>query len=189
MQQWQHIGHLWASVQPRNCAAQRAEQALALAPGGVLDGRGPLAPGLGRPGARRQQGHRLGHELGIDLTAEKNKRSAADEALAAGDLEGAVWAQLKLVYDPEIPVNIVDLGLVYSLKVEPLDNSPDRHSVVVAMTLTAPGCGMGPVIAEDARNRVLGVPGINQARVDIVWDPPWTQTMISEDGKMQLGLI
>ena len=101
----------------------------------------------------------------------------------------AIWEQLKRVYDPEIPVNIVDLGLVYSLKVEPLDNSPDRHSVVVAMTLTAPGCGMGPVIAEDARNRVLGVPGINQARVDIVWDPPWTQTMISEDGKMQLGLI
>ena len=62
-------------------------------------------------------------------------------------------------------------------------------SVVVAMTLTAPGCGMGPVIAEDARNRVLAVPGVNQARVDIVWDPPWTQTMISEDGKMQLGLI
>jgi metal-sulfur cluster biosynthetic enzyme len=61
--------------------------------------------------------------------------------------------------------------------------------VVVAMTLTAPGCGMGPVIAEDARNRVLAVPGVNQARVDIVWDPPWTQTMISEDGKMQLGLI
>lgn len=101
----------------------------------------------------------------------------------------AVWEQLKKVYDPEIPVNIVDLGLVYSLKVEPLEGSADRHSVVVAMTLTAPGCGMGPVIAEDARNRVLGVPGVNQARVDIVWDPPWTQTMISEDGKMQLGLI
>jgi metal-sulfur cluster biosynthetic enzyme len=57
------------------------------------------------------------------------------------------------------------------------------------MTLTAPGCGMGPVIAEDARNRVLSVPGVNQAQVSIVWDPPWTQTMISEDGKMQLGLI
>ena len=57
------------------------------------------------------------------------------------------------------------------------------------MTLTAPGCGMGPVIAEDARNRVLNVPGVNEARVDIVWDPPWTQSMISEDGKMQLGLI
>jgi metal-sulfur cluster biosynthetic enzyme len=79
--------------------------------------------------------------------------------------------------------------LVYSLKVDAIDGSTDRHSVVVAMTLTAPGCGMGPVIAEDARNRVLSVPGVNQAQVSIVWDPPWTQTMISEDGKMQLGLI
>lgn len=119
----------------------------------------------------------------------------APEALAlsedAGDdeVEKLVWEQLRTCFDPEIPVNIVDLGLVYSLKVEPLEGSADRHSVVVAMTLTAPGCGMGPVIAEDARNRVLGVPGVNQARVDIVWDPPWTQTMISEDGKMQLGLI
>ena len=86
-------------------------------------------------------------------------------------------------------MNIVDLGLVYSLKVDAIDGSTDRHSVVVAMTLTAPGCGMGPVIAEDARNRVLSVPGVNQAQVSIVWDPPWTQTMISEDGKMQLGLI
>jgi probable FeS assembly SUF system protein SufT len=103
--------------------------------------------------------------------------------------EEAIWNQLKTVFDPEIPVNIVDLGLVYSLKVDALNDSPDRHSVTVAMTLTAPGCGMGPVIAEDARNRVLAVPGVNEARVDIVWDPPWTQTMISEDGKMQLGLI
>ena len=86
-------------------------------------------------------------------------------------------------------MNIVDLGLVYSLKVEPIEGSADRHSVEVAMTLTAPGCGMGPVIAEDARNRVLSVPGVNRAQVSIVWDPPWTQTMISEDGKMQLGLI
>jgi probable FeS assembly SUF system protein SufT len=103
--------------------------------------------------------------------------------------EEAVWNQLKTVFDPEIPVNIVDLGLVYSLKVDPIDESPDRHRVTVAMTLTAPGCGMGPVIAEDARNRVLAVPGVNLAEVKIVWDPPWTQNMISEDGKMQLGLI
>ena len=103
--------------------------------------------------------------------------------------EEAIWNQLKTVFDPEIPVNIVDLGLVYSLKVEPLENSTDRHCVTVAMTLTAPGCGMGPVIAEDARNRVLTIPGVNEAKVDIVWDPPWTQTMISEEGKMQLGLI
>ncbi|MBM3825251.1 MAG: putative Fe-S cluster assembly protein SufT [Verrucomicrobia bacterium] len=103
--------------------------------------------------------------------------------------EEAVWNQLKKVFDPEIPVNIVDLGLVYSMMLEPIDGSEDRYRVIVAMTLTAPGCGMGPVIAEDARNRVLNVPGVNEARVGIVWDPPWTQSMISEDGKMQLGLI
>lgn len=103
--------------------------------------------------------------------------------------EESVWNQLKTVFDPEIPVNIVDLGLVYSLQIEPIESSPDRHSVAIAMTLTAPGCGMGPVIAEDARNRVLTVPGVNLAKVNIVWDPPWTQSMISEDGKMQLGLI
>lgn len=125
----------------------------------------------------------LGQEA-IGLYGEQPKNEAT------GPLnQDMLWEALKGCFDPEIPVNIVDLGLVYSLKVDPLDNSPDRHSVVVSMTLTAPGCGMGPVIAEDARNRVLGVPGINQARVDIVWDPPWTQTMISEDGKMQLGLI
>jgi probable FeS assembly SUF system protein SufT len=138
----------------------------------------------------------LGEETPSDTTENEGKTDAygsvgtAEHAGHTGKpSDEAVWESLKKVFDPEIPVNIVDLGLVYSLKVEPLDNSPDRHSVVVAMTLTAPGCGMGPVIAEDARNRVLGVPGINQARVDIVWDPPWTQTMISEDGKMQLGLI
>lgn len=121
-------------------------------------------------------------------TVAESKVAAATLSGGAPDPE-AIWAQLRQVYDPEIPVNIVDLGLVYSLKVEPLEGSADRHSVVVAMTLTAPGCGMGPVIAEDARNRVLNVPGVNEARVDIVWDPPWTQSMISEDGKMQLGLI
>jgi len=101
--------------------------------------------------------------------------------------EAAVWEALRSCFDPEIPVNIVDLGLVYDLALSP--TASGGHTVEVKMTLTAPGCGMGPVIAEDARNRVLAVPGVNQARVDIVWDPPWTQTMISEDGKMQLGLI
>lgn len=102
--------------------------------------------------------------------------------------EDALWKQLKTVFDPEIPVNIVDLGLVYSLVVEPAEGE-HRHRVKVAMTLTAPGCGMGPVIAEDARNRLLAVPGTHEAEVSIVWDPPWTQSMISEDGKMELGLI
>ena len=101
----------------------------------------------------------------------------------------AVWESLKKVFDPEIPVNIVDLGLVYSLKVDPLENSPDRHSVVVAMTLTAPGCGMGPVIAADAQARVMMLDGIDNARVELVWDPAWNQEMISEEGRMKLGMI
>jgi metal-sulfur cluster biosynthetic enzyme len=86
-------------------------------------------------------------------------------------------------------VNIVDLGLVYSLQVAPIDAEPGKYKAYVAMTLTAPGCGMGPVIAEDARNRVLTVPGVSEAQVDIVWEPPWTSAMISEEGKMELGLL
>ncbi len=99
----------------------------------------------------------------------------------------AVWEQLRKVYDPEIPVNIVDLGLVYSMEVE---KSDDRaFKVNVAMTLTAPGCGMGPAIAEDAKGKILLVPGVADADVRITWDPPWNQSMISEEGKMKLGLV
>ncbi len=101
--------------------------------------------------------------------------------------EDALWAALKMVYDPEVPVDIVNLGLIYKLKVEPLGN--DKFAVNVAMTLTAPGCGMGPVIAEDARNRLLAVPGAHEVRVEIVLEPPWNQDMITEEGKMELGLI
>lgn len=99
----------------------------------------------------------------------------------------AIWGQLRKVYDPEIPVNIVDLGLVYSMDVagEPAEG----YKVDVAMTLTAPGCGMGPAIAEDAKTKILLIPGVSLADVRIVWDPPWNQSMISEEGKMKLGLI
>jgi len=99
----------------------------------------------------------------------------------------AVWDQLKKVYDPEIPVNIVDLGLVYSMDIEPL--AAGGHHVNVSMTLTAPGCGMGPAIAEDARSKVLVVPGVSSADVRLVWEPAWNQSMISEEGKMRLGLV
>lgn len=98
----------------------------------------------------------------------------------------AIWDQLRRVYDPEIPVNIVDLGLVYSMDVE---KEAEGFKVFVAMTLTAPGCGMGPAIAEDARSKILQVPGVAVADVRIVWEPPWNQSMISEEGKMKLGLI
>ncbi|HOG93348.1 MAG TPA: putative Fe-S cluster assembly protein SufT, partial [Opitutaceae bacterium] len=94
----------------------------------------------------------------------------------------AIWDQLKKVFDPEIPVNIVDLGLIYSMDV--IKTPEGAYKVDVAMTLTAPGCGMGPVIAEDARSKVVLVPGVTEADVRIVWEPPWNQAMISETGKM-----
>jgi probable FeS assembly SUF system protein SufT len=118
---------------------------------------------------------------------------AADHTVEASTLADgapdpeAVWEQLRKVYDPEIPVNIVDLGLVYSMDVE---KKPDNaFKVNVAMTLTAPGCGMGPAIAEDAKGKILLVPGVGDADVRITWDPPWNQSMISEEGKMKLGLV
>ena len=102
----------------------------------------------------------------------------------------AIWGQLRKVFDPEIPVNIVDLGLVYSMDVEQLpDLNPPGYKVNVAMTLTAPGCGMGPAIAEDAKGKILLVPGVTDADVRITWEPAWNQQMISEEGKMKLGLI
>ena len=97
-----------------------------------------------------------------------------------------LWAQLRNVYDPEIPVNIVDLGLVYSLEVIPTD---DGYFAQVQMTLTAPGCGMGPAIAADAQSKLMQVPGIEGASVDLVWEPAWNQGMISEEGRMKLGLV
>ena len=107
-------------------------------------------------------------------------------AAAAGEFgEPAVWAALKTCFDPEIPVNIVDLGLVYDLAIEP---TAGGHSVEVRMTLTAPGCGMGPVIAEDARKKVAALPTVESAKVHIVWDPVWTPQMISADGRKVLGL-
>jgi probable FeS assembly SUF system protein SufT len=97
-----------------------------------------------------------------------------------------VWDALRNCFDPEIPVNIVDLGLIYDMRVEPGAN--ERKKIFVKMTLTAQGCGMGPVIAEDAKNRVEQLPGVEAAQVDIVWDPPWTPHMISPEGRLKLGL-
>jgi probable FeS assembly SUF system protein SufT len=99
-----------------------------------------------------------------------------------------IWDQLRKVFDPEIPVNIVDLGLVYSMEVGKL---PDNggYKVDVAMTLTAPGCGMGPVLAQDVQNRVLALEGVDDVAVELVWDPPWNQGMMTEAAKLQLGLM
>jgi probable FeS assembly SUF system protein SufT len=101
--------------------------------------------------------------------------------------EEDVWNQLRQCYDPEIPVNIVDLGLVYDCRLNKKEDGGTR--VEVKMTLTAPGCGMGPAIAHDAQSKILSIDGIDEADVQLVWDPPWNQDMISEAGRMKLGMI
>lgn len=112
---------------------------------------------------------------------------AAGQAPTAGEFsEQAVWDVLKTCFDPEIPVNIVDLGLIYDLAIEP--TPAGGHAVEVKMTLTAPGCGMGPVIAEDARRKIAELPTVESAKVHIVWDPQWTPQMISDVGRKTLGL-
>jgi probable FeS assembly SUF system protein SufT len=100
--------------------------------------------------------------------------------------EQAVWDALKTCFDPEIPVNIVDLGLVYDLSVE--KTPAGKHDLHVKMTLTAQGCGMGPVIAEDARQKIAALPTVESAKVSVVWDPQWTPQMISPEGRKRLGL-
>ena len=122
----------------------------------------------------------------IGETVVEHKVTASTLADGAPDPE-AIWDQLRKVYDPEIPVNIVDLGLVYSMDVSKQNDG--GYQVDVAMTLTAPGCGMGPAIAEDAKGKILLVPGVSNADVRITWEPAWNQSMISEEGKRKLGLI
>ncbi len=123
--------------------------------------------------------------LGLEKPQPQQKQNASrtDGVVSEED----VWNQLRQCYDPEIPVNIVDLGLVYDCRLLKKEDGGTR--VEVKMTLTAPGCGMGPAIAHDAQSKILSIDGIDQADVQLVWDPPWNQNMISEAGRMKLGMI
>jgi len=124
--------------------------------------------------------------LGLNANAAAGAGGAAKPAASGPVDETAIWEILKTCYDPEIPVNIVDLGLVYDMAIEP---TPEGHSrIAVKMTLTAPGCGMGGVIARDAQEKLLMLDGVASADVEIVWDPPWHQSMISAEGRRILGL-
>jgi len=107
--------------------------------------------------------------------------------LTQEQLEKQVWDSLKTCYDPEIPVNIVDLGLIYDCHLTPAGES--SYKADVKMTLTAPGCGMGPVLAQDVQNKLLSLEPIDEANVELVWDPPWNQSMMTEAAKLQLGLM
>ena len=122
--------------------------------------------------------------LGLEAE-EAGPKSAA----SPGDgpvTESQVWDQLRDVYDPEIPVNIVDLGLVYDLRIESVPSGGSR--VNVQMTLTAPGCGMGQAISMDAQRRIESLPGVVEAEVLLVWEPAWNPQMISPEGRARLGM-
>jgi len=122
----------------------------------------------------------------IGKEVEPEPATDTRKPLSGEDLTKEVWQTLKTCYDPEIPVNIVDLGLVYDMQIKPLENEQNR--VEVKMTLTAQGCGMGGSIAGDAQNKLLEIPGVKEADVQIVWDPVWTAERISPEGKTLLGL-
>ena len=127
-----------------------------------------------------QDADAIGKEVEIDID-KPNKINNGEYS------EELVWEQLQTCYDPEIPVNIVDLGLIYDLSKK--GNKKDGYSLKIKMTLTAPGCGMGPSIAQDVENKVMALPGIKNILVEIVWDPVWDRSMMSEDAKLKLGMF
>ena len=125
-----------------------------------------------------------------DALGQQHVPTAAEKAGKAGsreELEKLAWDQMRTCYDPEIPVNVVDLGLIYTCEFETL--GADSYRVNVKMTLTAPGCGMGPTIQQDVQNKLLCVESIDEAIVELVWEPQWGKEMMSEAAKLQLGLM
>lgn len=121
--------------------------------------------------------------LGLEVEGTAARAEAAP--LTGAALEEAVWNQLRTCYDPEIPINIVELGLIYDMSVAPKGRG---NHVGIKMTLTAPGCGMGGAIASDARGKIETIPGVTTAEVEIIWDPPWSSGMMSPSARRTLGI-
>ncbi|MCC6278478.1 MAG: putative Fe-S cluster assembly protein SufT [Oligoflexia bacterium] len=122
----------------------------------------------------------LGKEVAsIGVTGDSNE-------VTKESVETQVWDRLKTCYDPEIPVNIVELGLIYNCSIKPLE---DGFEAFIEMTLTAPGCGMGPTLQLEIEDKIRKIPGIKKAQVMLVWDPPWDQSMMSEAARLQLGFF
>jgi len=127
---------------------------------------------------------------GEDADAIGKKRATAPELppnATHDDVKNLVWEQMRSCYDPEIPINIVDLGLVYDCEVLPNDDG--TRAVQVKMTLTAPGCGMGEVLVQDVKEKVEQIPTIRSVDVELVFDPPWNQSMMSEVARLQTGMF
>lgn len=122
--------------------------------------------------------------LGFEVEADQlSKDTPADNGRVNEDL---VWQQLATCYDPEIPINIVELGLIYDCSITPIEGGGNRVDII--MTLTAPGCGMGQFLADDVRSKVMTVPNVTEVNVDLTFDPPWDQSMMSEAARLETGL-
>lgn len=127
--------------------------------------------------------------LGVELPEDQRPKTPEELLGGRSDreaIEAAVWELMRTCYDPEIPVNIVELGLVYECDVRELE--PEQYRVEVKMTLTAPGCGMGPVLQGDVETKIKALPHVAQVDVEVVFDPPWNQDMLSEEARLELGL-
>ena len=128
--------------------------------------------------------------LGLNLDSADSKNKPAGPVLSVAEDE--VWTQLKTVYDPEIPVNIVALGLVYKIEIKPVHDQQQEligNQVNIEMTLTAPGCGMGPVIVADVEAKAREIASVTDVIVELVFDPPWDRSMMSEEAQLELGLF
>jgi probable FeS assembly SUF system protein SufT len=122
-----------------------------------------------------------------DAIGEQPTAAPAAAEVAGRPLQELAWDQLKTCYDPEIPVNIVDLGLVYKCETAPLAEGGEK--VTVHFTLTAPGCGMGDYLKQDVERKIEGLPGVKETDVQVVFEPAWEQSMMSEAARLQLGLM
>jgi len=120
-------------------------------------------------------------------TTDMADRGGMIQPAGSQELEARIWDALRECYDPEIPVNIVELGLIYGLKIE--EEVPGETNVIINMTLTAPGCGLAPMIAADVRRRVQQVQGVRNVMVELTFDPPWNPSMMSEAAKLQLNMV
>ena len=130
---------------------------------------------------------RIAGEDGEAIGKEPSPPLELPESAADEDVERLVWEQLRTCFDPEIPINVVDLGLIYECRLWPLGDG--RRRVEVAMTLTAPGCGMGEFLVEDVRSKLEAVPTVAEADVELVFDPPWNQSMMSEAARLETGMF
>jgi probable FeS assembly SUF system protein SufT len=124
----------------------------------------------------------------LGIQTEARPVASGGQPKTREEVEKLAWDTMKTCYDPEIPVNIVDLGLVYSCVVEPIGTG-STYKLDVKMTLTAPGCGMGPVIQQEVQNKLISLEDVDEVNVELVWDPPWNQGMLTEAVKLQLGLL